>query len=211
MRKCLIFSVLAVLLTAGLVTSAIAMPIGPSAGVGLKGGFNLAKMSELEAVTGLGEPSNDIKMGFIGGGFARFALGPINVQVEGLYSVRGMKGTFPITDTEWETSQHYFEVPFLLKFEVPLPALGPYLYAGPTWSYLLKAEDGDGVDIKDNMKSTEWSLAIGGGLRVTQFHFDVRYQMGLTELEKEDSALSSMKDSKSRTVSFFVGYELLSF
>ena len=211
MRKLSFINGFAMVLVLLFAAAAVAMPVGPSAGAGVKGGMNLAKMSELEEITGIGEPSNDVKTGFVGGAFARFALGPINAQVEGLYSVRGVQGDIPGLG-EYELNQHYFDIPLLLNFEFPLPApVSPYVYAGPCWSYLLKAEDGDGTDIKDQMKDNEFSLLFGVGMRATKLHFDIRYQLGLTELEEEDTAASTLRDAKTRNISFFVGYELIAF
>ena len=217
MRKSAILGVLALILAIGLVGQAAALPIGPSAGFGVKAGVNLAKMSELESIGTTGEISDGIKMGFIGGAFFKASLGPLNAQIEGLYSVKGNEGTTLIGSHNWESKLTYFEVPLLLKIQLPIPALSPYLYAGPSVAFLLKAEQLDEsvstewVDTKDNMKSTEWSLAIGGGVNILKFHVDVRYLMGLTELNKEDTATSVLSDSKNRTVSFLVGYDLFSF
>ena len=119
-----------------------------------------------------------------------------------------------------EQGKTYLEIPLLLKMELPLPALAPYLYAGPCMAILLKAEtrntavSDDWVDVKDDMKSSEWSLAIGGGVRVLKFHADVRYTMGLTELLEQDTtapATAVLNDSKTRNVSFYVGYQMFSF
>lgn len=217
MKKSASMGVLALLLAVGVAGQAAALPIGPSAGIGIKAGVNLAKMSELEALAGGDEVSNDIKMGMVGGAFFKFALGPLNVQLEGLYSVKGSEGKSLLGGEAWETKLTYFEVPLLLKFELPLPALSPYLYAGPSMAFLLKAEAKDEafgtewIDTKDGMKSTEWSVAIGGGVNILKFHVDVRYLMGLTELNEEDTTGSLLNDSKNRTVSFLVGYDLFSF
>ncbi len=196
-----------------LATTAAALPIGPSAGIGIKGGLNLAKASDLDALAD-GKISNDTKTGLIGGAYGKFALGPINAQIEGLYSMKGSKGSLPLGLGDWETNLHYFEVPMLLKLELPLPAVGPYLYAGPTFSYLLKAENEAGDDISDALKSTEWGLAIGGGVNILQFNVEVRYSMGLTELLENDTAapeFSALNDTKNRTISVMVGYDLLTF
>lgn len=190
---------------------ASALPVGPSAGVGVKGGLNLSKFSDIGAIT-QGEIGNDVKTGFIGGAYGKFALGPLNAQIEGLYSMRGAKGSLPAGLGDYEAKLNYFEIPLLLKFELPLPALAPYLYAGPTYSYLLKAEV-DGEDVKDDMKSSEWSLAIGGGVQMLKFNVEIRYMMGLTELLDQDTTGDQgyLNDSKNRTVTFLVGYDLFSF
>lgn len=217
MRKSSILGVLGLIAVIGLAGQALALPIGPSAGIGIKGGLNLAKASDLEALASGTEFSNDVKTGFAGGAFARFAFGPLNAQIEGLYSVKGNKGTALVGGTEWETKLAYFEIPLLLKMELPLPALAPYLYVGPSLGFLLKGEakntavSDEWIDVKDDMKSTEWSLALGGGVRMLKFHADVRYTMGLTELLEEDTAGSVLSDTKNRCVSFYLGYEMLSF
>ncbi|MBU8870951.1 MAG: PorT family protein [Gemmatimonadales bacterium] len=217
MRKSTILIVMTLMMAVGLVGQAAALPIGPSAGFGLKAGVNLAKMSELEALASGDELSNDVKMGLIGGAFFKASLGPLNAQIEGLYSVKGNQGTVLGGTENWESKLTYFEIPFLLKLELPLPALSPYLYAGPSMAILLKSEELDEstsmewVDTKDDMASTEWSLAIGGGVNILKFHIDVRYLMGLTELNKENTGTSVLGDSKNRTVSFMVGYDLFSF
>ena len=217
MQKSAILVVLTLFLAVGLVGQAAAMPIGPSAAIGVKGGVNLAKMSDLETLTTDGEISNDIKMGFIGGGFFTASFGPLNAQIEGLYSVKGNEGTTLPGLNAWESKLTYFEVPLLLKFQLPIPALSPYIYAGPSLAFLLKAETLDEsvstewVDTKDDMKSTEWSLAIGGGVKIMKFHVDVRYLMGLTELNETETVGNPLNDSKNRTVSFMVGMDLFSF
>ena len=110
--------------------------------------------------------------------------------------------------TEYDYSQHNIQIPVLLKFKLPIPAVSPSLYAGPSVAFVTKAEvksGGETTDVKDSVDSPIWSLILG--VDVTLFDkliVDLRYDMDLNALNKE-ALIDVDKDVKGRTITAMVG------
>jgi len=85
----------------------------------------------------------------------------------------------------------------------------PCLFAGPYLAFNLSAEsyiDDQEFDIKDQVKSTDYGLVIGGGLDynllVGQLIFDARYVLGLTSIDDTTDA----DDVKNTGIMIMAGY-----
>lgn len=191
---------------------------GPAAaiiGFGIKGGLNIADLSELESIDTVDELEQESKTGFVGGGFVKFPLGALRLQVEGLYSLKGSKGTSrgQLGTIPWEVKLTYFEVPVLLKYEFPTPLLKPFLYGGASVAFLMKAEgrndliDTDWADIKDDMKSTDYGLVVGGGVRMLGITVEARYTHGLTDTVDQKSGNLLVDQAKNKTWSVMAGFD----
>lgn len=178
MKKLLTISLVSILVIS--LSSIASAQIGP---VGIKAGMNLADLG--------GDAENtNMKSGLVIGAFANFSLGVINIQPELLYSMKGAKQEIPSTGEEYDEELNYFEVPILVKYNLPLPGkLTPSLYAGPCISFLMSAEY-NGEDIKDNIKSTDYSLIVGAGVNMDLdayvLTFDARYNLGLADINDVD-------------------------
>jgi len=176
---------------------------------GIKGGLNFATVGGSDASTGT--TSNT---GVAIGVFAEISLpGPISIQPEVLYSVKGYKLDVPgISSTTGTYS--YIDIPVLVKFYLlPLPVFKPFFFAGPSFGLLMSAKEkkdntflstSSEADVKDITTGTDIGLVIGVGaklsLLVIDLTVDARYNMGLSTLDK-----SGITKVYNRVVAVYVG------
>ena len=162
--------------------------------IGLRAGVNFADVS----VSGL-EPgvslSTSTRTGLIVGGTVELGLsGPFFVEGGIVYAQKGAEfdlSQFGVSGTG-KLKGDYLEIPVTLKAKFGVADVKPYVYAGPNIGFNLSAESEITVggvtvteDIKDNTKSIDFALDIGGGLEFkvaprTSLFGDVRYSLGLT-------------------------------
>jgi hypothetical protein len=193
MKKFLIVP-LAVLFLAALLTQ------GASAAVGLKGGLALSNFTYSGEASPL--PLTNLTAP-VGGIFFNLGLGLVSIQPEILY-VR--MGTHMEVSPDWaEDRFDYVQVPILLKVNLMPGPVRPMIFAGPYGSYLLAAKEVDyvggvteSVDIKDQVKSTDYGIVFGGGL---DFHLgliklsaEARYNLGLANIEANPLPGTSIKN-----------------
>jgi hypothetical protein len=169
---------------------------------GIKAGVNFSNIDvdDLDA-------SN--RTGFVGGGFVNLAWPIFNLQGELLYSQKGFNDAGVSSDDKADVSVSTIQIPVLVKFALPIPAVSPSLYLGPavsfTTSATAKAAEGD-EDIKDLLESSTWSLIIGLDVKLGgRFIVDARYDMGLSSLSK-DAFTDLNQDVKGRTLTLMLGY-----
>lgn len=186
---------------------AAASTFGQGVAVGLKAGMNFAKIDQ----SGISASS---KTGFHFGGYATIKL-PIGIglQPEAYYSVQGSETS--IAAAKAEISTNYLQVPILLRFS-PVPVLSFLL--GPQFGVLLKAEQTTGSttiggvtipggtqDLKDQLKSSDLSLAAGVALNLPMgLNVSLRYVKGLSDLNDATGGGST----KSSMFQVSVGYDL---
>ncbi len=186
-------------------------------GFGVKAGLNIADLKDLEAIDTLDALENEAQTGFVGGAYLKFPLGPFRLQAEGLYSVKGAKGTYrnSLGSHQWETKLTYLEFPLLMRYEMPTPALKPFFYGGASAAFLIKAEqrnkvldsDWDEVDIKDDLKSADYSLIAGAGIELLGLTLEGRYTHGLSDPLDPKSDELLMNKAKNRTWSVMAGFD----
>lgn len=206
---------------AGLIALAPAHAGAQHATLGVKGGLNVANLS-------VDDPSDsdsgfDSQTDFLAGVFAQFTIGSVFAfQPEVLYSQRGAKSRDD--DPATKLNLNYIQLPLLLMARLGSreSPIVPTLYAGPQVSFEMRCQvtgESEGVslglDCDDPLldgelqtKKTEYGLVFGGGFeflysRLT-VHLDVRYNLGLTNLN--DSSNASEVSVKSRVWSFMLGF-----
>lgn len=199
MRK--LFLVLGMLCALSLALSSPVSAAG--ARIGVKAGANLANQ------TGDAEGASS-KLGLAGGVFVELKAGPkVAIQPELLYTQKGSKEESG--GIEEKVKLDYIEVPVLLKLKLGAPGVptSPSIFLGPSLGFLAsaKAEVSDGsssgsVDIKEFMKSTDFSAVFGAGLDVSKLTFDVRYSLGFADISEGEDSI------KNGVFSFMVGYFL---
>jgi hypothetical protein len=177
-------------------------------GFGVKGG-----MVSSNVVLGgdiAGQEFWDRKTGLTGGVFVGFGGGPIGVQLEAIYSQKGIHGSADVPDVgavsgEWRTA--YVEVPLLLKLAFPAGRVRPYGYVGPSLAIELMCEfevtvqgstttvpcDDDEVDEQTQgaeRRTLEFGAVAGAGLELSLGALNVliegRYARGLQSLDSSD-------------------------
>lgn len=150
--------------------------------LGVKGGLNFANV-DMEGF------DTDGKTGYHFGAFAEIGLAGIALQPELLFSTKGSD----------DTDLSYLEVPVLLKKNF---AKVLNVHLGPQFGFLTKAET-DGVDVKEFVKSTDISLAVGAGLNLPAgLVGGVRYVYGLSDINDGLGA-----EVKNRTIQVYVGWK----
>ena len=169
---------------------------------GFMGGLNLAN------VTGDDVEDNEIKLCFGGGVFMNFPMTEvISLQPELLYMMKGMElGTYDDAGVRMS----YIDIPVLAKFTVPMDgAFAPCFFAGPYIGFNTSAEsynEDDVYDLKDQIKSTDYGLVLGGGVDYAIGEgiliFDARYAIGLTTIDDT----TNEDDVKNTGIIFMVGY-----
>lgn len=198
-RTVMILGVLALLLPG----SALALLL-PSYGV--KAGLNFSNVN-------LDDLESSNRTGMVGGLFLNLPLTGLNLQGEVLYTTKGFTEGTLTSHREFDFRMHDLQIPVLAKVSLPLPAVAPSLYAGPALSFRLKGElqddAGDWVDVKDDLKSTTWSLIVGLDLTLLgTLVVDFRYDLGLSAINDTslgDNLTELGKDIKDRTLTAMVG------
>jgi hypothetical protein len=175
---------------------------------GVKAGLNFSNINldDLDA-------SN--RTGMAGGLFVNLPWPGLNLQGEILYTTKGFTEGTLISDSEFDFRMHDLQIPVLVKLALPLPVVSPSLYAGPAFSYRLKGEvkgaDGDWVDVKDDLKSSSWSLILGFDVKLLNtLIVDFRYDLGLSAINETslgDNVTELNKDIKDRTLTAMVGWQ----
>ncbi|MEP1095704.1 MAG: porin family protein [Cyclobacteriaceae bacterium] len=156
--------------------------------IGVKAGANFANtnIDDANSITSLH-----------GGAYGLIKLASIGIQPEILFSKQGSEFS---GGSEIDLS--YVNVPVMLKFYFPG---GINLQAGPQFGILTKAEDEDGVDLKDGLKSSDISAAIGAGWDAPfGLQASVRYVLGLTDVND----LAGGTEVKNKTFQVSIGYSL---
>ncbi len=153
--------------------------------LGIKGGLNMFKPY------GDDVPDDFVSYlySFAIGGFITCNINEtFALQPELYYSMKGWK--FEDDTDEVDVKLGYIDIPILLKVNIPMEGKSfvPNLLVGPYVAFNLSA-DIDDVDIKDEIKSTDFGMVVGAGLDVKlsdgaqKLSFDFRYSIGFTSLD----------------------------
>lgn len=139
--------------------------------VGVKLGFNSTNFS--------GDINADDRQAFYAGITVDYAVSEkFHVQPEFLYSQEGAK----------DASLDYFRVPVLLKYYL---VEGLYIQAGPEVAFRVDAESDA---FEDNTSTFEYGVGFGGGYELKNgIAFDVRYNLGLSDISKMEGAVLKNK------------------
>jgi len=194
--KKIVFVVLALVLIAGMV-QAQDMRFGAKAGLTL-GNVN----KDVEDMGMPSEADKKMRMGLTFGAMMHMPVSDNMVFIgEGAYIQKGVKIEF--LGHESIMKLDYLQFDALMKYAFA-DAFG--VYAGPGFGFVMAAEEESPAgsdDIKDIVKSTEFSLNFGAQfMAMENIVIDARYNMGLTDIPDEEDA----PEIKSRTMSLTVGY-----
>jgi hypothetical protein len=156
---------------------------------GLKAGANIA---QLKASGGGISFTYDSKVGLHAGGFATIPVASnISFQPELLYSMEGAK----INDENAKIDLSYLNVPLMIQYN----ASGLIVETGPQVGLLLSAkakDDDESEDIKEELNSTSFSWGFGAGYRLSNgLGIHGRYNLGLSNLAKDDSSEGTIKSN----------------
>ena len=142
------------------------------------------------------------------GGVAEYSLSPmVSLSVQPMYSKQGSKFKFdglvvnPLS-TESTIKLTYIDIPVMLKVEFGGSGAKPYVTSGFTLGFLTSAKS-ESEDVKDELKGTNISWNIGGGVSLPvggrTFFIEGRYMLGLSDIYDDSpqavplSAVSELK------------------
>jgi hypothetical protein len=192
MKKTLVVMALAAVMAAS--SFAAAAKVAKSAskvGFGVKGTIGMTNVSITDA-TGFG-----MKIGFGGGLLAQIKAGKTMViQPELLFVMGGSKIDTGDSGISAGIKTSSIELPILLKGVFGEGKTKPCVFIGPSLSMLMSAkeyvEDASG-SIKDSLNTLGFGLVGGVGVQMEKLMFDVRYDMGLSNMAKDAPDGMSMK------------------
>ena len=178
-----------------------------------KVGVNLANITSLKA----GNESSNMKADFAVGLEAEYGFAEnISIAAGLLYSMQGCDfGEYKVEGfgqtAGWDKNQvnlGYLNIPIVVNYYL---AKGFAIKAGVQPGFLLSAKqkvDGIGntpsenTDIKDGYKSFDLSIPLGLSYEYEKAVFDLRYNLGVTKLNKEGD-----ESCKNSVIQFTVGYK----
>jgi len=160
---------------------------------------------------------NNVTYSFTAGAFSTLSLNKsFAVQPEVNYIRKGRSNETTELNTTVKTDflLHYLQVPVMLKYRNSdlLDKSEFYINCGPYAAFVLKndtrlSDDNETaalVQIEDS-KNTDWGVAFGIGFMTpickNNICFDLRYDMGLTEIEKQPT------DYRTKALSLTVGIQ----
>lgn len=178
---------------------------------GVKGGFNFASFGGSDAKNVQSLTRYQL------GGYVKYNLPVLfSFKAEALYSMKGSQSK--ITDefgNNWTLSFNldYLEIPVLVQLNIPLAVplpVTPYLEVGPYLGINLSAKGkiqtqgfSHEEDIKNDVKSTDFGLALGFGLDVMKnFEVNLRYSFGFNTIDNT----ADPEDLKNSVISLTVNY-----
>jgi len=175
----------------------------PSFDFGIKAGLNVSKLkSDVTA--------EENRTGYQAGVFARFGGAGLYFQPE-LYL--GSKGsTYPTAAQVYSGDEKInfttLDLPLLIGTKVGPGAFNVRFMAGPVVSFLLDNEEpvsSASQDVKDfrSYKDQAFGLQAGVGVDVSKLTFDVRYEAGISNINKTDKY-----DQKTNLWHLSLGYKI---
>ena len=190
-------------LTAGMVQRQAPPPPGgggvphQGVGVGVKGGFLWPSFAEAQ-----GAGFEDNTGWLFGIWFGGNRGGTVGAMGEVQYGKRG--GSFGSLNLD----QYFIEIPILARINIGSPSLSGisvYGLVGPVFDILLKTKL-EGVEIEDKYESLDIGLLIGGGIEITRFLIEARYNQGFKNVLKESGANISDIKTHSFAIEFGVRF-----
>ena len=162
---------------------------------GLKGGITAANMKFSNSGISV---SMTTKIGFYAGAFADVSVSDnFAIQPEVFYSLLGAKAKSVGGEGGGKDDLSYISLPVLAKYKKD----GFSAFLGPQVNFLVSAKEkldgsSSSEDFKDQVKSTEIAGVLGVGYTLVDgFGFDARYQLGLSDISKDDASEGSIKNN----------------
>jgi hypothetical protein len=157
-------------------------------GLGIKAGANFANLST-------DNYSSSSITSYHGGVYANINFSEKwGITPEVLWSAQGAE----LDNMKLKTD--YVIVPIMLRWRI-IDLIS--LQAGPQFNFLTKAKLDD-VDVKDDLKSSTYSLAVGAGVHLPLgVNGGIRYIIGMSDLAESDT-----QELKDRTFQIYLGWTI---
>jgi hypothetical protein len=174
---------------------------------GIKGGINLGNAGGDDKSMGLNMGDPKPRLGLTGG--ISYKIGLIlglSIQPEVMYVQKGAiyEVSGSLGNSSWDVKTtaklDYIDIPVLVKFNLPIPVLSPYIEGGVSYGILLSAKQKEEetftnvpgytsgsseIDRKDFTTKNDLSLIVGVGVELAMLDINARYVMGMTKLIKD--------------------------
>lgn len=148
---------------------------------GIKGGINMAKLSEQSGF------SSSNRSGYLFGAWARAGAMGLHVQPELYYAMK----TTEVKDANGQSGSVDFtsiDVPILIGTKIGAIGVGARLQTGPVISFVLNEDQDVGSAVgnaaKFNYKGQAFAWQVGGGLDIRKISLDLRYERGLSKISR---------------------------
>src|SRR5258706_6976073 len=158
-------------------------------GLGIESGINIGDIGATPTF------NTTSRTGLMVGGFADIGVTNIvSIRPGVRFTMKGFSSTFngvPFTD-----KLSYLEIPMMLKVNLPLNQVKPFLMAGPTLGIQLSASEdfgtdpqSQGLDANSIYETIDFGLYFGGGIDFhiagkTELFTTFGYSLGLTNISK---------------------------
>jgi hypothetical protein len=183
--------------------------------------YGVHAAANLETQADLGQLWNncDLYQGFLIGGFLEYRTGlNLSFQTELNYQKKGAKFTSDLQGSESIVRRefNYLTVPLLVKGNVHDAGLGEKwdlsFFTGPYMGFLTSANSNvktgkitTRIDVDSQAEKTDWGVILGGGISYKMDNggaiiAELRYQMGLSEIDKQDP------DLRNKGMGLTIGY-----
>ncbi len=184
----------------------VMVTFGQTFDLGVKASYNTTKFT-LSANDAYKQFKNGSGSSF--GAFLRVGGSHIYLQPEFLYSSK--TATYTLTNMSnavtftSDVKLKTFQIPILLGVKLlDLKIASVRAFTGPAASFVTNKKDNLATQIKDNFTSNSmaWDWQMGAGVDVLMFTFDMRYELGLTELKN-----ATPETFKGRTFTVSLGFK----
>jgi len=186
---------------------------------GVKGGVNIANVDLKLELAGVTE-STKSRAGLVIGGFAAVDKDKVGLVVEGLFSQYGTTLEFTQgADTDkQEIRLNYIVIPVLGRVNLKAAqGVLVHLYVGPQFGFRTSYENKDTLTVDgvttittdtddSDIKTHNIDIAFGGQVDFRMFLVDLRYALGLTNIERNTGP--EQPEVKNRTFSIMFGVRL---
>jgi len=166
-------------------------------GIGVKGGVLFSSFSNARADF---DNNAGWQLGIFFGGNRGGVLG---VMGEILYGKTNLPG--PVAGT---AEQFFLEIPILMRLNIgsnSLNGVSFYGLVGPVFDVNLKTEQNN-LNVKDNYNSLDIGLIAGGGVEITRFFVEARYNWGFKNVLQTNSSITNVQDLNTRRFAAMVGF-----
>jgi hypothetical protein len=193
MKKILLIGILGLIYSAAQSQAKVA--------IGIKGGLNFANVN----TSSVGAAYNS-RTGYHLGAFTLIKFSKIGIQPEIVFSRQGSSISATGTSADWQYD--YLNIPVILKLYT---VAGINIQVGPQFGFLSSATQtlgGSTTDIKNNLKGSDISLAMGLGIDLPfGLLIDARYNLGLTDINNT----AGLNAAKNQVIQVSAGFKLFSF
>jgi len=159
----------------------------PSFQFGVKAGLNFSSLKSEDG----GWLDASTRTGYQAGVWARIGGAGVHFQPELYLTGKSSEAKLVSTDEEGKITFTSLDLPLLLGTRIGLGPAGLRIVAGPVVSFVVDKNIGESlqqVTQFSDYKNQAWAVTGGLGLDISNFRVDARYEHGLSELSKNDSA-----------------------